>query len=72
MRNHTWKRIVGTFASIALATLLSGCHTVHSGAPHPFTTMFRKGTEVNHFAPPAEAIPATAGPAISNDVPGQS
>ncbi|MDG2129856.1 MAG: hypothetical protein P8K08_17785 [Fuerstiella sp.] len=72
MRDHKWKRIFGVFASAALATLISGCHTVHSGAPHPFTTMFRKGTEVNHFASPTESIPATAGPATQNDHSGGS
>jgi hypothetical protein len=72
MRNYTWKKITGTFASFAMATLLSGCHTVHSGAPHPFTTMFRKGAEVNHFAPPTELVPITSGPAAQNERPNGS
>ncbi len=72
MNTQGWKPIVKFTAAIALATLLSGCHAVHSGAPHPFTTMFRKGAEVNHFAAPAETVPTTAGPALAHDVPGDS
>ncbi|MEO2016456.1 MAG: hypothetical protein ABGZ53_19025 [Fuerstiella sp.] len=72
MKTQGWKRITGIFASIAMATLISGCHAVHSGAPHPFTTMFRKSAEVNNFAAPAESVPATAEPAAQNTVPGCS
>ena len=72
MRTQGWKRIVKFSASIALATLISGCHAVHSGAPHPFTTMFRKSAEVNPYADPTESIPATAGPTFQNDMPGDS
>lgn len=68
MRSHTWKQITGTFASLAMATLLSGCHAGHSGAPHPFTTMFRKGAEVNHFVPPIESVPITSGPGTQNEL----
>ncbi|MCP4511844.1 MAG: hypothetical protein GY903_15565 [Fuerstiella sp.] len=72
MKTQGWKRITGIFASIAVATLISGCHTVQSGAPHPFTTMFRRSAEVNHYAAPAESVPATAESAVQNDVPGSS
>ncbi|HIF01296.1 MAG TPA: hypothetical protein EYG03_17845 [Planctomycetes bacterium] len=72
MKTQGWKRITGIFAAIAVATLISGCHGVHSGAPHPFTTMFRKSAEVNHYAAPAESVPITAGPAVQNAVPGCS
>ncbi|MDG1896256.1 MAG: hypothetical protein P8J37_15235 [Fuerstiella sp.] len=72
MRNHTWKRITGTIATIAMATPLSGCHTVHSGAPHPFTTMFRKDAGVNHFAAPTEPAWTTAEPVAKNDLPNGS
>ncbi len=35
-----WKNTKRFFSSVLLATLLSGCHGIHSGTPHPFTTMF--------------------------------
>ena len=40
MITQGWTRIARIITPIALAILLSGCHAVQVGAPHPFTTMF--------------------------------
>ena len=40
MITQGWTRIARIITLFALAVLLSGCHAVPVGAPHPFTTMF--------------------------------
>jgi len=41
MFTQGWTKVTKFIVPFALAALLSGCQSVGSGSPHPFTTMFQ-------------------------------
>lgn len=57
---HGGKRINLTLCGIILTLLLTGCQAVHTGAPHPFTTLFRTNEFLESSEPVSQANPFIA------------
>ncbi|MEZ6122481.1 MAG: hypothetical protein R3C49_04810 [Planctomycetaceae bacterium] len=41
MKTHGWNRSLNVVLLAMLGMVLTGCQSIHSGATHPFATMFR-------------------------------
>ena len=51
-------KLTGVCVAVFLATVISGCHSLQPGSPHPFTTLFEPDDIAYRPAPNAHDQPS--------------